>query len=192
VIRQLAPGAPPQLISVAYSAVPAHGFDFAAFRRHRRTRSAPTYLAEWHIAGLVAAGCPPRPSPLPVWSRTTHPRRPCVGPAGGFDPHKTANLAAQFDKAVVSGGKGGRWSMLVAARGGMAFAERRSTQASRALQASRWWPTPSAWAERLIERGLAGRPVAPITPGLIDAAFGRLTGKVAESADERYVNCHRQ
>jgi len=142
VIRPAGPGANrPKLIICGYSAYP-RTIDFAPSRAIAR-RGRRNLLADMaHIAGLVAAGVHPSPhSRIAMWSTTTTPQDPAVGPAAGplILTNDAGTSAAQFDKAVFPAAKGGRWSMWLAARR-WPF-ERRSSQAP-GLTASRWWPTP--------------------------------------------------
>ena len=120
VIRELALRARPKLLICGYSAYPRI-IDFAKFRSIADEVGAYLLADIAHIAGLVATGHHPNPTPYcDVVTSTTH--KTLRGPRGGLILTRDTQLGKQLDKSVFPGIQGGPLEHVIAAKA-VAFGE---------------------------------------------------------------------
>jgi glycine hydroxymethyltransferase len=170
----------PRVILAGASAYPRH-LDFARFRAIADEVGALLLVDMAHLAGLVAGGVHPTPTPhAQVVTSTTH--KTLRGPRGGFILCKQ-EFARKIDAAVFPGIQGGPLVHVILAKA-VAFAEAMKPEFAR-YQAQVVENARSLASEL---QGLGLRPVSGGTDNhllLVDLTPAGITGREAEEALER-------
>lgn len=113
-VRRLALEHKPRMIIAGASAY-SRIIDFEAFGKIAEEVGAYLFCDIAHIAGLVAAGLHPNPTPYAhVVTSTTH--KTLRGPRGGVIFSRDAELGAKIDRAVFPGYQGGPLEHVIAAK----------------------------------------------------------------------------
>tara|TARA_R110000868_G_scaffold2321_1_gene17177 strand:+ start:35037 stop:36344 length:1308 start_codon:yes stop_codon:yes gene_type:complete len=178
----------PQMIIAGGSAYPRE-IDFAEFRKIADEAGAYLMVDMAHIAGLVAGGAIPSPTPhAHVCTTTTH--KTLRGPRGGMIVSNDLELGKKFNSAIFPGMQGGPLMHVIAGKAvafGEALRPEFKTYARNVIANCR------AMAQAVTEGGYA------IVSGgtdchlaLIDLRPKGLTGNIAEQALERaYMTCNK-
>ena len=146
-IARLAEQHRPKLIVVGATAYPRH-FDFAAWRQVADAVGAYLLADIAHIAGLIAGGVHPDPTPyVDVITTTTH--KTLRGPRGAMIMCK-AEYADKIDRAVFPGLQGGPFLHTIAAR---AVAFKEASEPDFKVYQAQIVKNAKALAARLIENG---------------------------------------
>ena len=113
-VRDLARKHKPRMILAGASAYP-RTIDFRTFADIAHEVGAYLFVDMAHIAGLVAAGCPPSPVPYAdVVSTTTH--KTLRGPRGGMLLCNDPDIAKKLNSAIFPGSQGGPLEHIIAAK----------------------------------------------------------------------------
>ena len=178
----------PQMIIAGGSAYPRE-IDFAEFRKIADEAGAYLMVDMAHIAGLVAGGAIPSPTPhAHVCTTTTH--KTLRGPRGGMIVSNDLELGKKFNSAIFPGMQGGPLMHVIAGKAvafGEALRPEFKTYARNVIANCR------AMAQAVTEGGYAivsGGTDSHLA--LIDLRPKGLTGNIAEQALERaYMTCNK-
>ena len=188
-VREIALKERPKLIIAGASAY-ARTIDFKRFREIADEAGAYLMVDMAHIAGLVAAGLHPSPSPYAhVTTTTTH--KTLRGPRGGMMLwNQEAQEMFNFDKAIFPGTQGGPLEHVIAAKA-VCFKE--------ALE-----PEFKEYQQQILKnaqalcKGLMQRGVKIVSGGtdnhlmLVDLSKEEVTGKELEKRlDDAHITCNK-